>query len=324
MPLRSGASPGVGARTLDMRAPHTRDFVGWAIVFALSVAVGGGVGCSGARQCPTYPHTDGAKVLRYHASMRSHARTLRGEARVEQRGAEGRVKGTIWMLVDAQGRLRIDVMTQFGPVATLTSDGQYFALTDLKKKKFVRGPACPRNIARFVGLEMRSDDLARVLLGGTPLIANAKTSLECRDGVYQVDLAEPVRGVGAVGEVDPINPVDPAGRRQRVTYEVRAYDRQSPPIAQRLRLKRSTIWDARNKPVWEATYGDYVVIAAPHGPAPSEQMGVAFPREVRVRDARGELRIEFRSIELNVELADEAFVQTPAPGLIIEEAIDCS
>lgn len=295
MELRSGG---------NIERVFTRRFV--AAVMVVATGMAGGTGCSATRRCPTYPHTDGAKVLRYHASMRSHARTLRGEARVEQRGAEGRVKGTIWMLADARGRLRIDVMTQFGPVATLTSDGKHFALSDLKKRKFVHGPACPRNIARFVGLEMRSDDLAQVLLGGTPLIANAKTSVECRDGMYQVDL------------------VDPVGRRQRVTYDVRAYDLQSPPIAQRLRLKSSTIWDARNKPAWEATYDDYVVIAAPHGPTPSEQMGVAFPRDVRVRDARGELRIEFRSMELNVELADEAFVQTPAPGLITEEAFDCS
>ncbi|MCG8555331.1 MAG: hypothetical protein MJD61_08600, partial [Proteobacteria bacterium] len=59
-------------------------------------------------------------------ASRAGVRGLQAEARVDQRGTEGRVRGTVWMFVERPSRVRFDVMTQFGPASVLTSDGRVF------------------------------------------------------------------------------------------------------------------------------------------------------------------------------------------------------
>ena len=60
--------------------------------------------------------------------MRRPARVFRGDARVDRRDAEGRIRGTVLMILERPDRVRFDAMTQFGPAAVLTSDGETFAL----------------------------------------------------------------------------------------------------------------------------------------------------------------------------------------------------
>jgi hypothetical protein len=54
-------------------------------------------------------------------------------------------------------RLRFDAMTQFGPAAILTSDGQRFAYSDLRSRRFLTGETCERNIARFLEILSEHD-----------------------------------------------------------------------------------------------------------------------------------------------------------------------
>ena len=97
--------------------------------------------------------------------MRRPARVFRGDARVDRRDAEGRIRGTVLMILERPDRVRFDAMTQFGPAAVLTSDGETFALTDLREDRFFVGPTCPQNIARLLGMPLTAEEIAQLLVG---------------------------------------------------------------------------------------------------------------------------------------------------------------
>lgn len=263
-----------------------------AVVLAFAVVA---CGCPRAG-CPTTPHTNPMRALRYHESMRARVRSIRAEARIDQRDRQGRIRGTVMMFVERPNHVRFDAMTQFGPAAILTSNGRDFALTDLRENKYLEGPTCPRSIARLVGIPLSGEDVSRVLLGGTPVIDATERRIECTgEGAYRVELR--ARG----------------GRRQVIELAVREQDLQSPPEEQRLRLVRSEVFDARGHTEWRATWDDHRVL-------PLGEMGVAMPFEVRFEDpSRGvDTLMRFQTIDLNVEVPPDAFVQRPRAGIAVE------
>ena len=107
-----------------------------------------------AGKCPAQLLTDPARALATQQARSAQLRSLRAEAKVDQRGREGRIKGRVMMFVERPDRVRFDAMTQFGPALTLTSDGEPFALTDFKEQPLPTGPACERNIARMIGVAL--------------------------------------------------------------------------------------------------------------------------------------------------------------------------
>lgn len=246
---------------------------------------------------PEFPHTDARTLLRAHESMRSRVTSLRAEARVDQRGHEGRIRGTVLMFVEKPNRVRFDAMTQFGPAAILTSDGETFSMTDLRDNRFMVGPTCPENIARLLGIPLSGEDVGRLLLGGAPEMPGANATLTLTDdGLYRVTL----RAVN--------------GSRQEMDYAIRAVDEHAPPSEQRLRLMRAEVVDLSGATVWRALYDDYRVI-------PLGEMGVAMPYEVHFFDPRREtdVLIRFESMDLNVQVPEGAFTQEPPPAVSIEE-----
>lgn len=247
---------------------------------------------------PTQPWSDAQQALRAHDSLRVRIRSLRAEARADQRGSQGRVRGTVLMFVERPDRVRFDVMTQFGPAAALTSDGHTFAMADFRERTFVTGRACPSSIARLLGMPLSSEDIGRLLLGGTPRIESVRETIavDPDDGHYHLAL------------------FGRDGGRQEIELGIRDADEHAPPAEQRLRLLRTELFDARGHTLWRVTYDDYRVV-------PVGEQGVAIPYEVFFehpgRDT--DTRLRFEDIDVNVTVPDGAFQQTPAPGLRVEE-----
>lgn len=235
--------------------------------------------------------------------MRRPVRTLRAEAVVEQRGRKGRIRGTVFTFLARPDRVRFDAMTQFGPASILTSDGDYFALTDLRENRFLVGPTCPQNIARLVGIPLPADALVRILFGETPDIVPIEESIVCsRDGTYRITRR------------------NERGFRQELEFAIRDADRRAPPREQRMRLVRSELHNPLGGLEWRATYEDYRVVSDPRSEA-RPKMGVAMPFRVIFEDPRNrsEVRVRFRTIDLNVSVPDTAFSQSPPPGITVEE-----
>jgi hypothetical protein len=220
---------------------------------------------------------------------------LQAEARVEQRGSQGRIRGTVLLMVVSPARIRFDVLTQFGPAATLTSDGERFELLDQREGRFLEGPACPSNIARFLGVALTPSDVTRLLLGDAPIIESATREIETIRGGYIVTLYS-------------------EDRVQEVEIHIRRGDEDAPPESQFLRLARTELFDAEGRSLVRAVFSDHRIVPDPDD---EEGRGVAIPFRVQlddyVRDATTTVRM--KEVELDVEVPDDAFSQAQPAGM---------
>jgi uncharacterized protein DUF4292 len=258
-------------------------------------------GCP-ARPCPARRFDDATSALAHYGDMRRPARVLRAEARVDRRDSQGRIRGTVLMFIERPDRVRFDAMTQLvGPAATLTSDGDRFALMDLRENRFFQGPTCPANIERLLGIRFSGEEVTRLLLGETPQIEAERRTISCSDGSYRVTLH-------AAG-----------GRRQELVLEVRESDLQAAPEDQRMRLRRSEVFGPNGQTEWRVTYDDYRFIENPSDEE-RPRRGLVMPFTVRFEDPRRgvDTMVRFSDVDLNVEVPSGAFTQQPRPGLRIE------
>jgi hypothetical protein len=249
-----------------------------------------------------HPITDARTVLQRRDATIEGLHSIRAEARVDQRAHSGRIRGTVLMFVEDSGRVRFDVMTQFGPIAILTSDGQQFAYSDLREKRYLFGPTCPQNIARLLGVPLSAEETARFLLGGTPLLAHDKEELKLLDnGHYQLSLQ---------GQT---------GAKQELELSVYPGDEALPPEQQRLTLVRSELWHPDGQQVWRVSYAEHEPIAL-NGDNKGRSMLV--PKRVHIEQSAqsADTLVNFKTITANPTIPEEAFTQSARPGMQEEEA----
>lgn len=267
-------------------------------------------GCGGAT-CPppSLRFVEAGGLVHHHARLLAWAENLRAEAVVDRREAgapaeRARLRGTVLMLVERPDRVRFDAMTQFGPAATLTSDGASFALMDLRENRFFAGPPCAENIALLLGVPMEAEDVGRVLVGEAPQIEAAERDVVCEGGRYRVTLRAA------------------DGSSQELSYEVREIDVGTAPLDQRLRLRETTVRNPSGAVELRIRWDDHRVVPDPRSPSPPE--GVALPHRVQVElPLRGlDTLIRFGRIEINVEMPEGVFTQDVRPGLAVEP-VEC-
>ncbi|MFO0681161.1 MAG: DUF4292 domain-containing protein [Sandaracinus sp.] len=260
--------------------------------------------CAGA-SCPREGFTSAPALLRSFVSMRSPARSLRAEARVDRRDQSGRIRGTVLMMLERPARVRFDAMTQFGPAAVLTSDGVEFALTDLRENRYFVGPTCAENIERLLGLPLTGEEVALFLFGETPLLDAPSEDVVCADGHYTVTRrAED-------------------GRTQILTLEVRRGDELLPPAEQHVRLRSSEVHAPDGTLEWRVRYDDHRVVEDPRD-TEEPHRGVAMPFSIHFELPSRDIDtlVRFSSIDLNPEIPEDAFHQTPRDGLSVEP-VEC-
>jgi hypothetical protein len=269
-------------------------------VFLSAVAFWLASGCAGTLK-PAFPIADARVALQQRELTVKGLTSIRAEARVDQRAKEGRIRGTVLMLVEASGRVRFDVMTQFGPIAILSSDGTQFAYSDFRAQRYLTGDTCPQNIARLLGVPLTAEETARFLLGGTPVLTydKADLTLGADDGHYHLTLH--------AGD----------GQKQQLELAVYPSDMKLPANKQRLYLVRSELWNKAGGRVWRVTYDEPEPVALGQ-----EQLLV--PMRVRIEQTTpaSDTLVHFKSVKSNPSLPDDAFVQTPRPGMS-EETASC-
>lgn len=223
------------------------------------------------------------------AGQASQVRSLRADTRVDQTDPNGRIKGRVMMFIERPNRVRFDAMTSFGPLAVLTSDGDAFALTEMKDKRFTHGESCPENIARMLGVELSAAEVVGLLLGEIPSFADAAP-------------AEPV-GCAKDGGLRVRQQTGQAGQVLIATFQ---------PEDDGGRLAGLALLEADGTPLWSVQYDGY------------ERVGdgrQSLPSTVRLHDQRRDshLVIRFKSREVNVKVPDGVFTQKPRPGLLQQE-----
>lgn len=144
-------------------------------------------GCSRAAPPSRFPDAQ-SLLARLHDEQKC-SRGLSGEGKIDYFGKEGRVRGSLLFMASSPEQVRLDVVSPFGAtVSTLTSDGQRFALYDLRQKVFLQGPASACNLAQFTHVPMPPHALVSLLRGEPPVLVHQppQASLVWEGGRYVV------------------------------------------------------------------------------------------------------------------------------------------
>lgn len=109
-----------------------------------------------------------------HASI-ACGNAIQATAKIDHFGEHGRIRGDVMLFAARPARLRLDVVSPFGvALATLTSDGARFAMSDLREKRFYVGPASACNIARLTTVPVPGHVLVDLLRGEAPVLVHAE------------------------------------------------------------------------------------------------------------------------------------------------------
>jgi hypothetical protein len=248
---------------------------------------------------PSFPIADASDALRVQRIALEPLTAFRAEARIDQREGARRIRGTVLMIVERPDRVRIDAMTRLGAAATLTSDGERFALLDLREGRFFVGESCASNVARALGVAIAPAELVRFLVGDSPHFVSHTASIEPKRGGYRVEL---------VGE---------DGRRQVIELALSAADVELAPEKQRPTLKSTTLYDARGKRILRVTF-------AAHRPVRVGEVEVVLPHEIRLEEAgRGsDIQLRYKAVEPVAGAPPGAFDQEP-PSALRPEHLPC-
>jgi hypothetical protein len=160
-----------------------------AVVLAVLLACA--TGCASVPPPASQVPSATAAIDRLRATA-SRCTALQAAAKIDHFGKQGRVRGDLLMFVGAPARLRMDIVSPFGvTLATLTSDGAHFALSDLREKHFYVGPASACNIKRLTTVPLPGSVLVNLLRGQAPVLKhepNAGTVAWSGHGYYIVTI----------------------------------------------------------------------------------------------------------------------------------------
>lgn len=263
-----------------------------------------------ASQFPTAQH-----ALQTLASQHECSRALRGEAKLDTFDAHGRLRvGALFMLEHPQS-LRLDLLSPLGgTLATLTSDGQRFALLSQKDKAFHIGRANQCNVERFLQVPVPPAALAQLMAGEAPVLVHepGAARIAWQDGRYRI-------------EIDSRH-----GAREVIELEPLLADFGKPYAEQRLRVTRVVV-EQQGVVLYEAELGEFKARPTakpridPLGIDPpvelsGPQCGIEVPGRIRFQVPLSERDVVFEasSVEHNPPLIDGVFSQTPPPGVSIQ------
>jgi hypothetical protein len=143
--------------------------------------------------CGTHPPvsqfpTARVAVDRVHAT-RDCGLGIHATAKIDHFGKGGRVRTEMLAFAIWPDKIRMDVISPFGvTLATLSSDGERFALYDLKERRFLQGPPSACNIARLTTIPMPGHVLVSLLRGEAPILKHRPedASISWDSGGYYV------------------------------------------------------------------------------------------------------------------------------------------
>jgi hypothetical protein len=240
------------------------------------------LGCGPAKM-PEHPPSaaDLVAAVRGH---QEHVRTRRAEARVEWWEKGDRRKGRLSMWVAREGRLRLEVDSQVGPISALVIAGPTFQLLDMREDKYFTGDVVPCNVERVLHVALPPNDVIAALLGDAPLRAHERAEVtwngDAKRWVLQLSLA--------------------GGGRERIEL-----------AGARLDVARAEELDASGRRLWWLEHDDFKM-----------EQGVAMPTRSRFQQgAEGaeDVILRIKSQQVNLEPPAQAWVLEAPPGLVQQE-----
>jgi hypothetical protein len=278
---------------------------------AVAVAVAALVLSGCAVRPPASPIPTAADAL---ARLRETGRcgtAVQASAKIDHFGKQGRVRGDLLMFASAPASLRMDIVSPFGvTLATLTSDGDRFALADLRDKRFYVGPASACNIARLTTVPVPGHVLVELLRGQAPVLKRtSEPGIAWSGGGYYV--------VTVPGTRDA---------REELHIAPHPDDFGKPWTEQRMRLLDVKV-EQYGGVVYHAELADHRPTTTaparvdPDGVDPPLPPGPAcdaeIPRRIHVEVPREEADVQFRydDVKWNPPIPEGTFVQMGANGM---------
>ncbi len=279
--------------------------------------LGSVTGCVHVAPPASAPPTVDAALSRMHATF-ACANAVQSGAKIDHFGAEGRVRGDLMLFAARPARLRMDVVSPFGvALATLTSDGRAFALSDLRDKVFYVGPARACNIARLTTVPVPGHVLVDLLRGEAPVL---------RHDAAGATIAWDTHGYWVLSIPST------RGAREEIQLAPRPEDWSRPWDQQRMRVLDVRVTQQGHE-LYHAELGD-------HGPAPTAgpredpdnlpgeppippsgpTCDAEVPRKIHVEVPYPEADVRFVTTQIvwNPPLPEGTFSQPVPPGMRVE------
>ena len=236
-------------------------------------------GCAGRQEIKTSkPLPPAVEIIRHLEEVRGKVSSLKvmASVKVAYNGKESNVKEVL--VVKRPSKIRAETVGLFGsPVFTLVLDGSALSIYKPAENIFYSGNISSHEIKLPFPLdELRSEDLANILLGGISLIKFGKSDIEFSDTENSYILTLTSKD---------------GFKRQVITIETI-----------NLLLKKNEIIDGELGTTFSTTFGNYQDIGS-----------LSFPKEINIHfvNRPDTLQINYEDIELNTDLPDELFVLTP-------------
>jgi len=263
---------------------------------------------------PKSPMPNAGSALSRMKEAGSCGNGLQANAKFDHFGEHGRVRGELLLYAVAPASVRMDAVSPFGvTLATLTSDGSRFALSDLRDKVFYSGPAEACNIARLTTLPIPGHVLVSLLRGRAPLLKHdeSASSLEWNKSGYYVIRIKSARDA-----------------EEEIHLEIDPADFEKPWSEQRLRAT-DVIVRQKGVVLYHAELGDFFNAPMansridPDGldapiPPSGPECTATLPRKIHVEVPNPEQDILFRydKATWNPPLIEGLFAQRPVGGMI--------
>ena len=274
------------------RFPHTLSLplTNTLTVSALFFVV---AGCASSNFARNYPSPTADELLSAVRARQSRVRGINEETRTTSWLGGERVRGTVQMLVERNGRLRFEAEVSLqGTVAALAVDGTEFTFIDHQKHIFRKGPACPANVAALIRIPLTATEVAAILLGDLPLPDGSKASAvdwDSKRGADVLTVSLPSGTTFWLGLRRP-NAAAPA-------WDIVYLEGSDSPARAR----------------WRVSYEDFERVD-----------GIAMPKLVRFAEPGKSfddgVEIKVRERTLNPTFPEGAFVLSPPPGYAVEVA----
>lgn len=244
-------------------------------------------GCpNGGTPRPPDALTEPEAVLAASSALLAPITSLMVEARVSYYGEDGARKAGMVILARRPAGLHFSALSPTDDlISVLAADGERFSSFERGAMVCYVGRACPRNLGRLLPIAMEGEEVFNVLVGGTPVITAHRTELawDGRVGAHRVDLE------GDFGAQQSIWVEHPTGA------VLRSIIRQGTLV------------------VVDIAFEEFKDVG-----------GHRLPHELSIKMSRNDvdLKIKYREVDLNEEIADDAFT-IPCPAGTTEETLPC-
>jgi hypothetical protein len=185
---------------------------------------------------------DPAALLALVEAGEARLESVGGEAKLSLESPEGDGKVTAMVAARRPATFRVDLVSPFGPLSTVASDGAVLTMLDFQQEVALEGPVQAGGLDAVLPVQVPTDELVTLLLGDVPLsgVRPGRLEVDAERGAYLLTLLHPEGN--RLLWVDPatLRPVrwvvPPSAVRDGLSVEWRDHEEEAPRLARKLRI----------------------------------------------------------------------------------------